>query len=261
MTLQTVLFNALLAAGLLAGLIACLEGCFRLGLRARKRGAEPSEEHSTIQGAILGLQALLLGFSFALAAGRFQDRAKLIVEEANAIGTAVLRCDLMVPTARDDARALFRQYIEQRIAFYEARDEGARAAAVAAAERLQGRVWGIAATAAKATPELSEVLLPPVNEVIDLHGARMAASRRHMPGMLLGLLMVCSGVSMAAVGYGCGVAGRRNVVLTSALAVLFAGTLWAIIDMDHPRQGLIRVSQQSMLDLQESLKTPARTAP
>jgi hypothetical protein len=261
MTTHPLLFNVLLAAGLFGGLVVCLEGFFRIGLRARARGVELSDQHSTIQGSILGLQALLLGFSFALAAGRFSDRSQLIVQEANAIGTAALRCDLMVPARRDEARELLRQYTEQRIAFFDARETDARAKAVEASERLQGRVWGIVAAAAKAMPEFSEVLLPPVNEMIDLHGSRVAAGRRHMPGVLLGLLIVCSLVSMAAVGYGCGVAGRRNAVMTTALALLFAATLWAIIDMDHPRRGLIRVSQQPMLDLRESLKASVPAAP
>lgn len=73
--------------------------------------------------------------------------------------------------------------------------------------------------------------------------------------MLIALLLACSAVSVAAVGCGCGVAGKRNVVLTTALTFLIAGTLWAIIDMDHPRKGLIRVGQQPMLDPQQSMKT------
>jgi hypothetical protein len=81
-----------------------------------------------------------------------------------------------------------------------------------------------------------------------------------MPSVLLGLLIACSAVSVASVGYGCGVAGKRNAVLTTALTFLIAGTLWAIIDMDHPRKGLIRVGQQPMLDLQKILQqnTPTR---
>ena len=75
-----------IAVGLFAALLASLEIWFRHGLRARERRAEHSDQLSTIQGATLGLLALLLGFSFALAAGRFSDRTKLIVAEANAIG-------------------------------------------------------------------------------------------------------------------------------------------------------------------------------
>lgn len=250
---SSAILDVLTAAGLFLGLLGCLELWFYLGTRARQRRAEHPDQLANIQGATLGLLALLLGFSFALAAGRFNDRVQLITQEANAIGTVWLRCDLLPDAARDDARKLLQDYTAQRIAYYDANESQPRAKAVAESVNLQDRIWAAFAIAAKNSPECADVLLPPVNELIDLHGSRVAAARRHMPGVLLGLLVACSVVSIASVGYGCGVAGKRNVVLTTALTFLIAGTLWAIIDMDHPRKGLIRVGQQPMLDLKESL--------
>ena len=253
---ESTILDVLTAVGLFAGLLACLEFWFFLGKRAREKQTEHPDQLATIQGATLGLLALLLGFSFAMAMGRFSDREKLIVQEANAIGTVWLRCDLLPEATRTEMRQALRSYTEQRIAFYDANDDAARKSAIGESEKLHGRLWSVFANAAKGSPELSQDLLSCVNELIDLHGARLAASQRHMPGVLLGLLLVSSLVSVASVGYGCGVAGKRNVVLTTALTFLIAGTLWAIIDMDHPRQGLIRVGQQPMLDLQKSLEKP-----
>ncbi len=250
----------LVAAGLFAGLVGCLELWCVLGRRVRRRRGEPLDQLANIQGATLGLLALLLGFSFALAAGRFHDRVQLIVEEANAIGTAWLRCDVLPQEPEAQVRELLRRYVEQRITLYDATVEATKLAAIAESEVLQGKMWAIVSSAAQSTPALANVLLPPFNEVFDLHGSRIAASRRHMPGMLMALLLACSAVSVAAVGYGCGVAGKRNAVLTTALSFLIAGTLWAIIDMDHPRKGLIRVGQQPMLDLQRSLEKSPPTA-
>jgi hypothetical protein len=254
------ILDVLIAVGLFLGLLASLEVWFYFGIRASKRKAEHPDQLANIQGATLGLLALLLGFSFALAAGRFNDRVQLITQEANAIGTAWLRCDLLPDVTRDATRNLLQAYTAQRTAFYGAADAAASAAAVAESEKLQARIWATFVSEAKSSSERANVLLPPVNELIDLHGSRVAASQRHMPGVLLGLLIACSAISVAAVGYGCGVAGKRNVVLTTALTFLIAGTLWAIIDMDHPRKGLIRVGQQPMLDLQKSLQqnSPAR---
>lgn len=254
----SILLDVLTAVGLFLGLLVCLELWFRLGTRARQRRSDHPDPLSNIQGATLGLLALLLGFSFALAAGRFNDRVQLITREANAIGTAWLRCDLLPDADRDATRTWIRAYTAARIGFYDATEAAARAVAVTESEALQQRIWTVFARVAKAVPEQAEVLLPPINELIDLHGSRVAAARRHLPGVLLGLLITCSAVSVASVGYGCGVAGKRNEVLTTALAFLIAGTLWAIIDMDHPRKGLIRVGQQPMLDLQTSLeRTPS----
>ncbi len=251
---DSIIMDCLIALGLFVGLLVSLEVWYRLGQRTRRCEGEPPDQLATIQGAMLGLLALLLGFSFALAAGRFSDRVQLIVSEANAIGTAWLRCDMLPDAQRDEVRTLLRQYTSQRIAFYNARKQETVAAAIAESETLQSRMWPVVASAAKSTLVLAEVLLPPFNEMIDLHSARVAASRRHMPGMLLVLLLVCSAVTVAAVGYGCGVAGKRNVVLTTALTFLVAGVLWAIVDMDHPRKGLIRAGNQPMLDLQKSME-------
>ncbi len=251
----------LVAACLFAGLVGCLEFWFVVGRRVQRRRGEPLDQLANIQGATLGLLALLLGFSFALAAGRFSDRVQLIVHEANAIDTAWLRCDVLPEMPRAQVREQLRRYIVQRLRFYDAPDESTKLAAITESEVLQSQMWTIVSNVAQTTPTLADVLLPPFNEMFDLHSSRIAAAQRHMPGMLLALLMACSAVSVAAVGYGCGVAGKRNVVLTTALSFLIAGTLWAIIDMDHPRKGLIRAGQQPMLDLQKSLeksRAPAR---
>ena len=87
--------------------------------------------------------------------------------------------------------------------------------------------------------------------MFDAHSTRAAAVRWHMPIMLLAWLAV----SVALVGDGGGVAGRCNIVLATAMAFLISGTPWAIIAMDHPSKGLIRVGQQPMLELRRSLNS------
>lgn len=244
------IIQTLTALILFGGLTAALEAGFRSGQRVRRQHAEPADQLATVQAAILGLLALLLGFSFALAAGRFSARNQLILDEANAIGTAWLRCDLLSTNDRREVRDLLRHYAAERVVLYDATQK----TAIVESEALQARIWKVVADAAKIKLDLANVLLPPFNELIDLHGSRVAAAHRHMPGMLVLLLLVCSVVAVGAVGYGFGVAGKRNVILTSALAFLIAAVLWAIIDFDHPRRGLIRADQQPMLDLQKSLK-------
>jgi hypothetical protein len=252
MQIESEIIESLLALVLFSGLIVSLEICVRLGREARKRHTEQPDQLATIQGAMLGLLALLLGFSFALVASRFSVRADLIVDEANAIGTAWLRCDLLPEAQSNELHELLRRYTAQRVAFYDARNSTAEATATRESEVLQGRMWAIVLSEAKSSPVLANQLLPPFNEMFDLHSTRLDAARRHLPFMLMGLLIVCSGVSVAAVGYGCGVAGKRNVVMTTALIFLIAAALWAILDMDHPTRGLIRVGQQPMLDLKRA---------
>jgi hypothetical protein len=246
--------DLLVAISLFSGLLGMLELWYRFGLLAREQRSEHPDQLGTIQGAMLGLLALLLGFSFALAAGRFNDRVQLIVDEANAIGTAYLRCDLLPDGERAELQQLLKDYTAQRIIFYDAKEEAEQAVATAASEAMQTKMWAMVSAEAKARNALAQVILPPFNELFDLHAARVAAASRHMPFMLLLLLLSCSLVSVAAVGYGCGVAGKRNIMLTTSLTFLISGALWATIDMDHPRRGLIRVGQQPMIDLQHNLE-------
>lgn len=250
------LSNWLIAAGLFVGLVACLEIAHLFGHRARRKRSEHPDQLSTIQGAMLGLLALLLGFSFALVAGRFSDRLALISQEANAISTAWLRCDLLPEAFANQARQLLRQYTDHRIASYEAKSDAEWMKAIHDAEQLQRQMWAIVSEATRNQPALAVSLPPAFNEMFDLEASRAAAAQRHLPGMLLLLLLASSAVSVAAVGYGCGVAGKRNAVLTTALSFLIGGVLWAIIDMDYPRKGLIQAGQQPMLDLQQNLTSP-----
>ena len=245
-----------IALVLFGGLVAAAEIGFWSG-RRKHRDSEDSNQLGAIQGAILGLLALLLGFSFSGASERFSGRVQLIVEEANAIGTLWLRIDLLPDAKQAELRDNLRRYVAERIAFYEARDAAANGKAIAGSEALQAQLWAAVVSAAKAKPELAQVLLPPVNEVIDLHGRRVGASQRHLPVLVLLLLLTCSVVAVGAVSYGGGVAGKRSPVLTNAMAFLVAAVLWAIIDLDHPRRGLIQTGQQPMLDLQKSLQSPA----
>jgi hypothetical protein len=255
MLMHSTFLDALVALGLFGGLVAALEACFYFGKRARRRRTDLPDQISTIQGAMLGMLALLLGFSFALAAGRFNDRVQLIVAEANAVGTAWLRSDLLPGGQGNELQKLLADYTDQRILFYEAETKESQHAIAAQSEVLQGKMWAIVVSGAKAEPGLANSLLPPFNDLIDIHAARLAAAARHMPTMLLLLLLSCSLVAVASVGYGCGLVGKRNVVLTTSLAFVISGALWATIDMDHPRRGLIRVGQQPMLDLQKSLES------
>jgi len=82
-------------------------------------------------------------------------------------------------------------------------------------------------------------VLPPVNEVIDLHATRLAAGYKHVPSLVMGLLVSCSALAIGVIGYACGLGRRRRVPLTMSLAVLVGAALWITIDLDHPRAGLL----------------------
>lgn len=242
--------DLLVAAGLLAILLAALEGGFRAGRRATgDTDAGASGEIGVIQGAILGLLALLLAFSFGAAGERFVERQDLIVQEANAIGTAYLRADLLDEPHRSELRAALRSYTEQRIEVSRQLRTGIEPAALAEVEHLHARIWNAARAGVAARPAAMLGVLPPVNEVIDLHATRLAAGRRHLPALVIGLLIGCSGLAIGIIGYGCGIGGRRHEPLTMSLAILIGAALWVTLDLDQPRGGLIRLSDAPLKEL------------
>jgi hypothetical protein len=231
------------AIGLLSVLLVALETGFRVG-RWGTDDTDPrgSGQVGAIQGAILGLLGLLLAFSFAAAGGRLLERQDLIVQEANAIGTAYLRADLLDEPHRSELRAALRRYTEHRIEFSRRLRSGLDAAALAEVERLHARIWTAASAGVASRPASMLGVLGPVNEVIDLHATRLAAGRKRLPPLVMGLLIACSTLAVAVIGYGCGVGGRRRTPLTVSLAVLIATALWITVDLDHPRAGLVRLS-------------------
>ena len=85
-------------------------------------------------------------------------------------------------------------------------------------------------------------VLAPVNEVIDLHATRLAAARKRLPPLVMGLLIACCVLAVGVIGYGCGLGGRRRAPLTVSLALLIGASVWITIDLDHPRAGLMQLS-------------------
>jgi hypothetical protein len=238
-----------IAIGLLLALVLALELGFRAG---REHGAQSEAgggQVGAIQGAVLGLLGLLLAFSFAAAGSRFLERQDLIVDEANAIGTAYLRADLLDAVHGGELREALKRYTEQRLAI--SRDMRTRltAAALAEVDRLHERIWNAAVAGVAERPAAMLGVLPPVNEVIDLHSTRLAAGRKHLPALVLVLLIASSLLSVAVMGYGCGLGGERRAPLTVALTLLIATSLWITIDLDHPRGGLIQLSDAPLQSL------------
>ena len=243
--------EAALAGGLLVLLLGALEVGYRAGAReARDVHPVGGSQVGTVQGAILGLLGLLLAFSFAAAGTRVLERQDLITREANAIGTAYLRADLLDGPHRKDLRTALSRYTEHRIAA--SRDlHGVSVGQVLADEvqRLHADIWRAASTGVADRPAVALAVLAPVNDVIELNSTRVAATRKHLPLPVMGLLVACSLLAIGVIGYGNGLGGERSVPLTVPLAILIATALCITIDLDHPRAGLIRLNDAPLVDL------------
>lgn len=249
-----------LGLALLGAILACLEFGRRLGV-ADGHADDPEAERgmSAVEGAVFALLGLLLAFTFASATSRFEQRRALVVQEANAIGTAYLRIDLFDEEHQRQLRPLFRRYVELRLDTFKALvEDGQRyTAALAETAALHQQIWRLASEAAAqaSNPSVMALALPPINEMIDLTSTRVAATRAHLPAVIYGLLVLLALASAIVVGRG--MPGRRRPWLHMALfALAMAGTIYVILDIEYPRRGLIRVdsSDLHMIELLDAMR-------
>lgn len=227
-----------------------IEVGFRLGRRQHGRTSEALTAHlGNLQSALLGLLALLLGFTFAMAIGRFDARKELVLAEANAIGTAALRADFLPEPDREEVRTLLRAYATSRLNFFKAGvDPVALERAYQDAETLQAGLWAIAVERAQAEPGSlpNSQFSAALNELIDLSEMRRAALENHVPELVVTLLIIVTLVAFGLIAYSLALNDSRRHVATYVFALMIAFVLAAVLDLDRPRRGWVQVSQASM---------------
>ncbi len=207
-----------------------------------------------IRNAILALVTFLVGFSFAGAGARFIDRQDMIVKEANAIGTAWLRAMLLPEPQRGEAQTELHQYTTDRLELLRSYDTANIQRLLAKAGEVQNRLWRSGMAGVGADRQLGNFMLPALNDVIDIHSEHLSAARRHVPQPILIVIIVTAAIGMGMIGYDNGLVRRRFFILSSAFAVVLAAALWMTIDLDRPRHGFVRASEQPYIDLLASMK-------
>ena len=246
----------LIIVGLL--LLALTEVGFRAGLRLfvakdeRRKG-----QIGGIQGAVLGMLALLLGFTFSMSVGRYETRRDLVLQEANAIGTTYLRASFLPEAHAKAVEDLLRRYTAARLSFYDAGIDSTKiAAAEDEAARLQRELWAHTVAAGKEAPSpMTATFINALNETIDLDATRLNALRSRVPTAVWLLVLIVAGAGCYVSGGGAGASGARTGFSDGMLPLLIAVVITLIADFDRPRQGLISISQQPLIDLQQSLQS------
>lgn len=255
--------SAGIAVGLLALILLANEAGFHIGRRSSRFSIDGAKaQTNAIQAAMLGLLALLLGFTFTIALQRFDSRSEAVIQEANAIGTTYLRSRLLSNEVRAEVRNLIQLYLELRVRAgnVDLTQVDQRREAKETAIRLQDQLWSLALRAAAMDPRptTSGLFIQSLNDLIDTYGRRSASLEKHVPESVLLLLFAVFIITGAVLGYSGGLVEARAAVATIAMAVLIVVVIFIIIDLDRPRRGLIRVSQDSLIDLQAAI---ARDAP
>jgi hypothetical protein len=246
---------------LFLGMLLLLETGRRLGVRRLASDPEGARAGTgTVEGAVFALLGLLVAFTFSGAASRFDQRRDLIVEETNDIGTAYLRLDLLPPSAQPALRDLFRRYVDSRLEVYrKLPDLQAAMAQLAHSTKLQGQIWSQAVAASRtegAPPSAAMLLLPALNQMIDITTTRTMAAQMHPPLVIFALLFALSLGGALLAGYGMAGGKSRSWVHMIGFAAVLAVAVNVIIDIEYPRLGFIRVAtfDQALAELKDSMK-------
>ena len=258
--MNQILAATLFTVFLFGGILVLLETGRRWG--QHRLAADPDGANQglgAVEGAVFALLGLLIAFTFSGAASRFDARRALIVEEANDIGTAWLRLDLLPAAAQPALRETFRQYVDTRLEMYaKIADPAAAREAFNRSNALQGAIWtaSLAATREGAAPSAPMLLLPALNAMFDITTTRTVALRTHPPVVIFALLAVVALISALLAGYGMAGSTKRSWVHMIGYAAITAGAVYVILDLEYPRLGLIRIdaADQVLVDLRQSMK-------
>ncbi|PBQ32374.1 hypothetical protein CNR22_11530 [Sphingobacteriaceae bacterium] len=248
---SSLFYSVLLFAGIL--LMDTL-GC---RLRAKKNTLEQNAL-GAMEGALLGLLGLLLAFTFNLSAIRYDTRRQAIVEEANAIGTAILRTDLYADSLKPFFKKEFANYVNARIAYYNAgNDESKIHEALGLSSSISQGIWNKVALLSHDKENFlsSSQMIPALNSVIDWVSTRDEARLAHVPHSIIYLLFVLCLSSGFIIGYG-RANQKSNWILVFCFSLMISITVYLILDLDQPRSGLITMdaTHLKMKDLLLMLK-------
>jgi len=240
-------------------LLASLEFGYWVGKRRHAAAKEePSGESNVLVGIAFSVPGLLMSFAFSMAVNRFEARRHLVVDEANAVGTAYLRVDLLPKASQPAIRKEILRFADARLAYGQALSvghdtAGARKETTAAADNI----WKLTMVAYESTPRESTItqLTPALNEMFDISATRQESAETRLPWPVFVLLAVTSlGASLLA-GRALSVHSSRHWGHRIIYSAMLTFMVYVIMDIDDPRQGLIRIDEADrvMRDVRASM--------
>jgi len=239
---------AILALAIFAVLLLASEVGFRLGRRLTHK-IEESEQAitATLTSGMLTLLAFVLGLSINYAEGRFEARRDLVVTEANAIGTAWLRARLVADPEGGAIANGIREFAQTRLDFTRAKSEAPVEALDIRSNEEADNIWRLTEEVSRKAPTpITATLVNALNEMFDSAQAQRFAFLGQTPGPMLDMMMLGSLIAIGALGYGMGLKGSRQTVLTCLLLLMWTGAMVMAVDLNQPRVGLTHVDTRPL---------------
>jgi len=250
----------LLAIYLFLGLLGSVEIGYRKGKRDQANDSDGKiESLGTVDSTVFGLLGLILAFTFTGALTRFDYRRELIVKEANAIGTAYLRLDLLPPNSQAKLRPLYKQYVQARIDIYEnVEDKLLTKERYQETLKLQNQIWQIANSSVliEKNPGIISFVLSSTNDMIDISNDRIQATKIHPPNVVYVFLFVLAIVSGLLIGYNMSANQQRYFYHIVLFCLIISSVIYVILDLEYPRLGLIQIDEHNrvLIEVLESMK-------
>ena len=244
-----------LFAIMVATILISLTIGYRAGIVVRKRAeGEPEGPIGGVVGATLGLLAFMLAFTFGVTTNRFDTRKQLLLDEGKALGTAALRADLLPEPHGTECGRLLGEYVDARV--LGTSDISRLSESLKASERIQAELWSHAVALARAdmNPDIGALFVESINSLVEIHRSRTTVALQYrIPPVVWQILLLLTFLSMVAVGYQFGIAGRYSAAEILILALSFSLVVTLIADLDRATSGIVKVNQQPMVDLQQRL--------
>ena len=249
-------FEAPLATFIVSFLLMWLSS--HIGVRYRKRMMKLdeglSQDLDLIVAATLTLLGLIIGFSFSMATNRYDQRKNYEEAEANAIGTEYVRADLLPPDAAARVHVLLKQYLDERVNFYKVRRADVLQQVNMRTGKLQNDLWAAVRAPAGVQPTpIMALAVSGMNDVLNSQGYTQAIWWNRIPigaWLLMLIIALCANLMMGYASHRPEGGSFRLLFLPFILASAF----FLIADIDSPRKGVIRVSPQNLISLQQSWK-------
>ena len=229
-----------------------------IGLKSGKKFHKESAVNSTILGSLFTLLGLLLAFTFSMAINYHDTRKDIVIEEANDIGTAILRADLYRESERNLLRAEFRKYVDARVDYFTSgTDLDKIKAAQTLSVQIQQKLWAHASRFSKDSGYIvaSMQMIPALNSMIDITTTRQYGNYVHLPDTIIYLLFLLSCVCSFYIGYTSSGKAKFDWLMVTVFCVLTSLVVFVIFDLDRPRRGFITLEQtnQAIVDLKQMI--------
>lgn len=233
---------------------------FEIGFQLSKYTAVKNDKEgfgstSPMVGGLLGMLAFMLAFTFAMAAGQHNLRKQNVLDEANVIGTAFMRADLVGQRDEVKIKELLKEYVNARVYAIDVGNPDILLKAMERSQEIHKQLWDQVSSSSKRDPSLNTwLLIQSINEVIDSHQKRVTAGfYNRIPSSIWLVLLTISALTMMTMGSQARLSKSRRLVAVIPLILAFTALTAVVLDLDRPQDGMITVGQEAMIDLQKSL--------